>query len=149
MTVGPASLRWVRLLRLCALAGLAVAPLASASAAPAAPPERLVLRLDAEGPRFRPGDALGAAWHETEFHVRKAEVEYLKPFIYGDTIEAFVRIERLGTSSLTKRFELCHAETCALHTIITMVSVNVHLPSGRPAPLAPDLRAFLEKLAAA
>ncbi|HEX7711333.1 MAG TPA: hypothetical protein VF418_10390, partial [Sphingomonadaceae bacterium] len=60
MTVGPASLRWVRLLRLCALAGLAVAPLASASAAPAAPPERLVLRLDAEGPRFRPGDALGA-----------------------------------------------------------------------------------------
>ena len=66
MTVGPASLRWVRLLRLCALAGLAVAPLASASAAPAAPPERLVLRLDAEGPRFRPGEALGAAIDGTE-----------------------------------------------------------------------------------
>ena len=94
------------------------------------------------------GDALGAAWHETEFHVRKAEVEYLKPYIYGDMIEAFVRIERLGTSSITKRFELCHAESGALHTIITMVSVNVHLPSGRPAPLAPELRAFLETLAA-
>ena len=95
------------------------------------------------------GDALGAAWHATEFHVRKAAVEYLRPFVYGDTIEAFVRIARIGTTSLTKRLELCHAGTGALHTIITMVSVNVHLPTGRPAPLAPDPRAFLEKLATA
>jgi acyl-CoA thioester hydrolase len=41
------------------------------------------------------GTVLGAAWHETEFHVRKAEVEYLRPFTYGDTIAAFVRIEQL------------------------------------------------------
>jgi acyl-CoA thioester hydrolase len=94
-------------------------------------------------------DALGAAWHETEFHVRKAEVEYLKPFVYGDTIEAFVRVAALGKSSITKRFELCHAETGALHTIITMVSVNVHLPTGRPAAIDGAIRAFLEKLAAA
>jgi len=95
------------------------------------------------------GDALGAEWHETEFHVRKADIEYLKPFVYGDTIEAFVRIEALGNTSLTKRFELCHAETGALHTIITMVNVNVHLPTGRPAPIAEPVRAFLEKLRAA
>ena len=90
--------------------------------------------------------ALGEAWTETEFHVRRAEIDYLKPFALGDTIEAFVRIARLGTSSLTQRFELCHATTGALHTVIDMVIVNVHLPSGQPMPIADPVRAFLEAL---
>ena len=90
--------------------------------------------------------ALGAIWHPTEFHVRRSEIDYLKPFVLGDTIEASVRIERIGSSSITKRFELAHAETGELHTVITMVSVNVHLPTGRPAPLGPEVRAFLEGL---
>jgi YbgC/YbaW family acyl-CoA thioester hydrolase len=90
--------------------------------------------------------ALGKAWTETEFHVRHTEIDYLKPFTYGDTIEAFVAVTRLGTSSLTQVFELCHAATGALHTVIEMVIVNVHLPSGQPAPIAPEVRAFLEKL---
>ena len=92
--------------------------------------------------------ALGEAWTETEFHVRRAEIDYLKPFALGDTIEAFVRIARLGTSSLTQRFELCHATTGALHTVIDMVIVNVHLPSGQPMPIADPIRAFLEALPA-
>ena len=93
-------------------------------------------------------DALGDVWRDTEFHVRRSEVDYLKPFVLGDTIEAFVRIERIGNSSITKRFELTHAETGELHTVITMVSVNVHLPTGRPAPLGVELREFLERLTA-
>lgn len=92
------------------------------------------------------GAALGPLWAETEFHVRHTEIDYLKPFTYGDTIEAFVAVSRLGTSSLTQRFELCHAVSGALHTVIEMVIVNVHLPSGQPAPLAAEVRAFLEKL---
>ena len=92
------------------------------------------------------GDALGAVWVETEFHVRRAEIDYLKPFMLGDTIEAFVRIGRIGTSSLTQRFELCHAETGALHTVIDMVIVNVHLPTGQPAPIEGPVRAFIEGL---
>ena len=92
--------------------------------------------------------ALGAAWTETEFHVRRAEIDYLRPFALGDTIEAFVRIARIGTSSLTQRFELCHATTGALHTVIDMVIVNVHLPSGQPMPIADPVRAFLEVLPA-
>jgi acyl-CoA thioester hydrolase len=90
--------------------------------------------------------ALGAAWTETEFHVRRAEIDYLRPFALGDTIEAFVRIARIGTSSLTQRFELCHATTGALHTVIDMVIVNVHLPSGQPMPIADPVRAFFEAL---
>ena len=92
--------------------------------------------------------ALGEAWTETEFHVRRAELDYLRPFALGDTIEAFVRIARIGTSSLTQRFELCHATTGALHTVIDMVIVNVHLPSGQPMPIADPVRAFLEALPA-
>jgi len=92
--------------------------------------------------------ALGDAWTDTEFHVRRAEIDYLRPFALGDTIEAFVRIARIGTSSLTQRFELCHATTGALHTVIDMVIVNVHLPSGQPMPIADPVRAFLEALPA-
>jgi acyl-CoA thioester hydrolase len=94
------------------------------------------------------GEALGAAWNDTEFHVRHTKIDYLKPFVWGDTIEAFVRIARIGTSSLTQYFELCHAETGALHSIIEMVMVNVHLPSGQPAPVAGDVRAFIKNLPA-
>ncbi|MFA5963553.1 MAG: thioesterase family protein [Sphingomonas sp.] len=90
--------------------------------------------------------ALGAVWQETEFHVRHTEIDYLKPFVLGDTVEAFVAVTRLGNSSLTQRFELCHAQSGALHTVIEMVVVNVHLPSGQPAPLAPAVRGFLERL---
>ncbi|MGL4314936.1 MAG: acyl-CoA thioesterase [Sphingomonas sp.] len=92
--------------------------------------------------------ALGPAWERTEFHVRRAEVDYLKPFQLGDTIEAWVRIAKLGRTSVTQRFELCHAETGALHTVIDMVIVNVHLPTGEPAPIEGEVRAFLERLAA-
>ena len=94
------------------------------------------------------GDKLGAAWHDTEFHVRRATVDYLRPLVLGDTIEAFVRIERIGTSSLTKRFALANqrGDLCAE---IEMVTVNVHLPTGRPIAIAAEVRAFLEALIAA
>ena len=90
--------------------------------------------------------ALGGAWERTEFHVRHTEIDYLRPFVLGDTIAAFVRIGRIGTSSLTQSFELCHAETGELHTKIEMVIVNVHLPTGKSLPIAPEVRAFLEAL---
>ena len=93
--------------------------------------------------------ALGDAWHRTEFHVRRAEVDYLRPFILGDTVEAWVRIARIGRTSLTQQFELVHAETGILHTRIDMVIVNVHLPTGEPAPISGAVRTYLETLVTA
>ncbi|MDB5677339.1 thioesterase family protein [Sphingomonas bacterium] len=90
--------------------------------------------------------ALGAAWTETEFHVRHTTIDYLKPFVLGDTVEAFIKLGRIGTSSLTQLFHLCHAETGELHAVIEMVIVNVHLPTGKPAALSDEVRAFLETL---
>ncbi|KQM67585.1 4-hydroxybenzoyl-CoA thioesterase [Sphingomonas sp. Leaf17] len=91
-------------------------------------------------------EALGPVWTETEFHVRRSEVDYLKPFVWGDSVVASVRIDRIGGSSLTQRYELAHADTGDLHAVITMVIVNVHLPTGRPVPIADPVRAFLEVL---
>lgn len=85
-------------------------------------------------------------WADAEFHVRRTEIDYLKPFLLGDSIEAFVRVERLGSSSIAKRFALCHAVTGALHTEIAMTSVNVDLATGRSAPLPADVRAYLNGL---
>ncbi len=90
--------------------------------------------------------ALPDIWPHTEFNVRRTEIDYLKPFRLGDTIAAFVRIDKIGTTSLTKRFELAHAETGDLHTVITMVSVHVDLETGRPIPLPEAIRAHLEAL---
>ncbi len=90
--------------------------------------------------------ALGDVWRHTEFHVRKAEVDYLKPFVWGDTVEAHVRIARIGGSSLTMAMDLTHADTGTLHATIVMLMVNVHLPTGRPLAIGDEVRAFLEGL---
>jgi acyl-CoA thioester hydrolase len=87
--------------------------------------------------------ALGDVWRHTEFHVRKAEVDYLRPFVWGDTVEAHVRIARVGGSSLTMAMDLTHADTGALHASIAMVMVNVHLPTGRPLAIGDAVRGFL------
>ena len=91
-------------------------------------------------------EALPEVWPTTEFNVRRTEIDYLEPFRLGDTVEAFVRIEKLGTTSLTKRFELAHAETGELHTVINMVSVHVDLETGRPIPLPDAIRTLLQGL---
>lgn len=90
--------------------------------------------------------ALGAAWQRAEFHVRRAEVDYLKPFAWGDTIEGTCRLTKVGGSSLTKEIALHHAESGALHATVRLVSVNVDLASGRAAPIGEETRAFLATL---
>jgi acyl-CoA thioesterase FadM len=42
------------------------------------------------------GAALGDAWTHTEFHVRRTEIDYLKPFVWGDTIEAFAALRAMS-----------------------------------------------------
>lgn len=92
---------------------------------------------------------LGPEWTEAEFHVRHTEIDYFKPFVMNDEIEAFVRIERLGGTSMTQRFELCHAVTGDLHCMILMTIVHVDLETGRPKPIDGPVRKALEKLVAA
>ncbi|NYD88405.1 acyl-CoA thioesterase [Sphingomonas melonis] len=90
------------------------------------------------------GAALGPVWQQLEFHVRKAEVDYLRPFVWGDTVAAYVRIARLGGTSMTIAMDLAHGTTGDLHATVSLVMVNVHLPTGRPAAIPEPVRAFLE-----
>lgn len=94
------------------------------------------------------GEMLGNLWHETEFHVRRASVDYIRHLMLGDTIEASVGIESLGNSSPVKKIELANqrGELC---TVIDMVSVHVHMPTGRPTPIEGDVRQFIAALIAA
>jgi acyl-CoA thioester hydrolase len=90
--------------------------------------------------------SLGEIWRGMEFHVRRAEVDYLKPFVLGHEVEAFVRTESVGRTSLVTYFELAEAATGDLHTRISMVSVNVDLATGRPQPIPEQVRAFFEAI---
>lgn len=81
-----------------------------------------------------------------ESHVRRAELDYLKPLVLGDTFDVFVRVEAVGTSSFTQRFELVHAVTGELHAVALVVGVGVDLTTGKPLPHSPRVRAFLEGL---
>lgn len=79
-------------------------------------------------------------WQGMEFHVARATVDFKAPFRYGDEIDAWARTDRIGTSRLTSRVELCHAETGALHTVIELVYVNVDLDAGTASPVPPAIR---------
>ena len=94
------------------------------------------------------GEVLGKTWHEIEFHVRRATVDYLRPLVLGDTVEASIRIESIGRTSLTKRIELANqrGELC---NVIELVDVNVHLPTGQPLPIEGEVRQFLDALVVA
>jgi acyl-CoA thioester hydrolase len=80
-------------------------------------------------------------WLTMEFHVARASVDYRAPFRYDDEFDAYARTERIGTSSITSRIELVHAQTGALHTVIELVHVNVDLDAGQSAPVPPAIRA--------
>ena len=85
------------------------------------------------------------AW---ESHVRRAEVDYLKPFVLGDSMDIWCRMEAVGRSSYTQRCEMTHADTGDRHCVVTTVGVGVDLGTGRSLPHEPRVRAFLESLLA-
>lgn len=91
---------------------------------------------------------LGQEWTEAEFNVVRAQLEYKRPFRFDDLVEVFVRVERVGTSSMTMRVDLCHAETGDLHAEIEMVSVHLDLVTRRPQPIPDGVRARLLTLGA-
>ncbi|MBS0479166.1 MAG: acyl-CoA thioesterase, partial [Proteobacteria bacterium] len=90
--------------------------------------------------------ALGTLWADTEFHVRRAEIDYLRPFVLGDAIRIWARIDRVGTTSMMQRYEMVNEATGELHCAVDMVIVNVHLPTGKPAPIDDAVRQFIRNL---
>jgi acyl-CoA thioester hydrolase len=92
--------------------------------------------------------ALGPDWTAAEFNVVRAGIEYKRAFRFDDLVEAFVRVERVGSSSMTMRVDLCHAETGELHAEVELVSVHVDLAERRSQPIPEPVRARLLQLGA-
>ncbi|MGK6353654.1 acyl-CoA thioesterase [Sphingomonas sp. DT-207] len=91
-------------------------------------------------------DDVGPDWQDAEFNYVRATIDYKQPFRLDDMVEGFARIERIGTSSMTHRIELCHAETGELHAVVEMVSVHVDLETRKSKPIPENVRARLEAL---
>jgi len=89
---------------------------------------------------------IGPDWLDAEFNVVRSTIEYKKPLRLDDMIEAFVRIERIGTSSMTHRIDLCHADTGDLHASVEIVSVHVDLEARKSVAIPDSVKQRLEAL---
>jgi acyl-CoA thioester hydrolase len=87
-----------------------------------------------------------ADWHNTEFHVARAVVEFKAPIRFDEEIDLYARTSRIGRSSMTTLIEIYGADADDLRAEIEVVNVHVDLATGKSQPL-PDwvgekIRAF-------
>ena len=78
---------------------------------------------------------------DIQFHIRRAEVDFLAPFRVDALIEGRIHVARIGNSSLEQQVALHDAETGALHAQIALVAVHVDLASGQSQPIPDAARA--------
>lgn len=75
-----------------------------------------------------------------EFHVRKAEVDYLVPIRLEELIEGRLTLEAIGNSSMRTLVTLHGAEDGVLRAEIRLLTVHVDLAEGRPTPVPDAVR---------
>jgi acyl-CoA thioester hydrolase len=81
----------------------------------------------------------------TEFVMRAANVEYHAPARFDDLLEVFVRLARIGRTSVTYQGAAYRMDDDALMVTATLALVLVDLDKRRPCPV-PD--AFRERIRA-
>ncbi|MBT8427006.1 MAG: acyl-CoA thioesterase [Erythrobacter sp.] len=77
---------------------------------------------------------------EVEFHVRRAEVDYLAPIRLDELIEGRLTIESIGNSSMKTLISLHGADDGSLRAEMRLLTVHVDLPEGRPTPVPDAVR---------
>lgn len=82
----------------------------------------------------------GVAVEGAELVMRALEVEYHAPARFDDLIEAFVRIRRIGTSSITYECAAYRLPDDTLMVTATQTLVLVDLATRRPTPVPETLR---------
>lgn len=75
-----------------------------------------------------------------EFVMRASHVDYLAPARFDDLIEAFVRIRRIGRSSVTYECAAYRLPDETLLVTAEQTLVLVDLSTRRPAPIPPAFR---------
>ena len=76
----------------------------------------------------------------SEFVMRALEVEYVAPARFDDLLELFVRVRRIGTSSVTYECAAYRLPDDLLMVTATQTLVLVDLESRRPTRVPDDLR---------
>jgi YbgC/YbaW family acyl-CoA thioester hydrolase len=77
---------------------------------------------------------------EHELVMRASTVEYLAPARFDDLLEVFVRVERVGTTSVTYEFAAYRVEEDALMVTAKQTLVLVDLEERRAQPIAGRMR---------
>jgi acyl-CoA thioester hydrolase len=77
---------------------------------------------------------------DLEFHVRRAEVDYLAPIRVDELIEGRLSVPNIGNTSMEQRITLHGAEDGSLRAEIRLVTVLVDLPSGKPERIPDSAR---------
>ena len=80
---------------------------------------------------------------DAEFVMKASDVEYHAPARFDDLIEAFVRVSRIGRSSVTYEGAAHRLPDGMLMTTATQTLVLVDLGSRRPVPIPESLRAVV------
>ncbi len=85
-----------------------------------------------------------------EFHVVRAEVDFIRPIRADELIEGRARTVRIGSSSITTEMELCGEGGLEdLRARIHLVHVHVDLETGKPMAVPREARAALGQSAEA
>jgi acyl-CoA thioester hydrolase len=77
---------------------------------------------------------------DPEFVMRAQHVEYLAPASFDDELEVFVRVRRIGTTSLSWEFEAYKASGGDRLVAATQTLVSVDLAERQPVPVEWRLR---------
>ena len=75
-----------------------------------------------------------------EFVTRAGTIEYHAPAVFDDELEVFVRIARLGRTSLTYEFAVYRAQDDLLMVTGTQTLVLVDLDERKPCEIPQELR---------
>lgn len=78
---------------------------------------------------------------DIQFHVRKAEVDYLAPIRFDELIEGRLTIQSIGNSSMRTLITLHGADDGSARAEMRLLTVHVDLPEGRPTPVPDTVRA--------
>ncbi len=83
---------------------------------------------------------------EREFVMRACTIEYLAPARFDDLIEVFVRVSRIGRTSVTYEFAAYRMENDVLmvtaHQTLVLVELETHTASPVPDSFRETIRAF-------
>ena len=83
----------------------------------------------------------GVATPGCEFVMRASAVEYHAPARFDDLIEAFVRVSRIGRSSVTYECTACRLPDDTLMVTAQQTLVLIDLTTRTPRPVPDDFRA--------